>query len=119
MQFMRPIPVLITLIGAIVTGWLAWASSEVFPAVLSILVFGGLIGLLKPKLGPLLVVIVALGIPAFYVLSAALGFPSKWPPEPGPAATLIAIVPAFFAYGAGLAIGSLRYGSADANSDRA
>ena len=95
--------VLLALALGAVAGWLAWLTDEVVPAVAMVLLSTAVLGFLRPKLSPLTALVVGLCVPLFYVVSSAVGYPTRFPSEPGPWASAVVLIPAAFgaAVGAG------------------
>lgn len=96
------LPFALALFAGAVSGYLAWASNEMLPVIGSLLIFGFAFGVWKVRVGWICSIVVALGVPAFYLISEALGLPSRWPPQPNISATFIALIPAVL----GAAVGS-------------
>ncbi len=84
-----------TILGAVLAGWVDFNNNEPQAAVLVILVVTFLAGVVYPGKAWLWAIIVALGIPAVYLIAVALGYHPVSPPSPGWYASLLALIPAF------------------------
>ena len=82
-------------------GWVDFNNDEPQAAVLVILVVTFLLGLMRPKLAWLWAIIVALCLPAVYLVATSLGYRPVSPPSPGWYASLLALIPAFIGAYAG------------------
>jgi hypothetical protein len=91
-------------VAGLISGWIAWGGDEVQPAVFFVFGFAAVFGYLTPRFAPATAILVGSGVPAVYALSALLGHPSPYGPEPNNWASIVAIIPAGFgaALGAGL-----------------
>jgi len=85
----------IALFGSAFAGWVDFNNDEPQAAVLVILAFTLLLGMLFPKRAWLWAIIVGLGVPAVYLVLHALGYQSVGQPSPGWYASLLALIPAF------------------------
>jgi hypothetical protein len=85
----------IAVLGGFIAGAVDFRNDEPQAAVLVIVVFAGLLGLVQPKKAWRWAVIVGLGVPIVYLIATALGYQPKSVPEPGWYASLIALIPAF------------------------
>jgi hypothetical protein len=85
-------------------GYVDFHNDEPQPAVLVILVAGGLLGLLAPRGAWLWAIIIALGIPAAYLIGGAIGATPRAPVEPNIFGSLLALIPAFLATYAGVLV---------------
>ena len=93
----------LAVIGGFLAGAVDFNNDEPQAAVIVIVAFTGLLGLIQPRMAWRWALIVGLGIPIVYLIATALGYPSKSVPEPGWYASLIALIPAFIsAYGGAL-----------------
>ena len=92
---------LIALVGAGFAGWVDFNNDEPQAAVLVILVFTGMLGMLFPKRAWLWAIIVGLGVPAVYLVARAMGAQPASLPSPGWYASIIALIPAFIGAYAG------------------
>jgi hypothetical protein len=92
---------LIALVGAAFAGWVDFNNDEPQAAVLVILVLTFLLGYALPGRAWLWAIIVALGLPAVYLMARSLGYQPKSPPSPGWYASLLALIPAFIGAYAG------------------
>lgn len=92
---------LIALIGAAFAGWVDFNNDEPQAAVLVILVVTFLLGYVLPGRAWLWALIVALGLPAVYLMARSLGYQPKSLPSPGWYASLLALIPAFIGTYAG------------------
>ncbi len=90
------------LAAAIFTGWVDFNNDEPQAAVLVILVSTTLLGGLLPARAWLWAIIVALGLPAMYLLLRSLDYHPVSPPSPAWYASLLAIIPAFLGAYAGV-----------------
>jgi hypothetical protein len=103
-----PLFILLSSIAAgLISGWIAWGGNEVQPAVFFVFGFATVLGFLNPKLMPVSAVLVGSEVPAFYFLSAALGYPTRFVPEPNTWASFVAVIPALVGgtLGAGIRLG--------------
>ncbi len=91
----------IALIGAAFAGWVDFNNDEPQAAVLVILVITALLGWMVPGKSWLWAIIVALGLPAMYLILRTLGYQPVSPPSPGWYASLLALIPAFIGAYAG------------------
>jgi hypothetical protein len=91
----------IALIGAGFAGWVDFNNNEPQAAVLVILVFTSLLGFLQPSKAWLWAIVVALGLPALYLVATSLGYQPVSPPSPGWYASLLDLIPAFIGAYAG------------------
>ena len=98
--------IIIALNAGIFAGWVDFNNDEPQAAVLVILVVTFLLGSLQPRLAWLWAMIVALCLPAVYLVATNLGYQPVSPPSPGLYATLLALIPAFIGAYAG-ALGRL------------
>jgi hypothetical protein len=89
------------LLGAAFAGWVDFNNDEPQAAVLVILVITALLGCLLPGKAWLWGIIVALGLPAMYLLQRAMGLQPTSPPSPRWYASLLALIPAFIGAYAG------------------
>lgn len=85
----------IAVLGGFIAGAVDFRNDEPQAAVLVIVVFAGLLGLVQPKKAWRWAIIVGLGVPIVYLIATALGYQPKSVPEPGWYASLIALIPAF------------------------
>ena len=85
----------LAVIGAFLAGAVDFNNDEPQAAVIVIVVFAGLLGLIQPRRAWRWAVIVGLGVPMVYLIASALGYHSKSVGEPGWYASLIALIPAF------------------------
>jgi hypothetical protein len=92
---------IIALAGGIFAGWVDFNNDEPQAAVLVILVITLLLGLIQPRLAWLWAIIVALSLPAVYLVATNLGYQPVSPPSPGWYASLLALIPAFIGAYAG------------------
>ena len=86
----------IALTGAAIAGAVDFNNDEPQAAVIVIIVFAGLLGLIQPRQAWRWALIVGLGVPIVYLIATELGHQSKSVPEPAWYASLIALIPAFF-----------------------
>jgi hypothetical protein len=86
---------ILALSGGIFAGWVDFNNDEPQAAVLVILVVTFLLGLIQPRLAWLWAIIVALSLPAVYLVATNLGYQPVSPPSPGWYASLLALIPAF------------------------
>ena len=77
-------------------GYVDFHNDEPQPAVLVILVAGGLLGLLAPRLAWLWAIVLVLGIPGAYLVGSMIGAAPRAPIEPA-WGWLVALIPAFLA----------------------
>jgi len=92
---------IIAIAGAAFAGWVDFNNDEPQAAVLVILVWTVLLGMLLPKRAWLWAIILGLGVPAVYLAARAMGFQPASPPSPSWYASLIALIPAFIGAYAG------------------
>jgi len=93
-----------TVAAGLFAGWVDFHNDEVQAAVLVVLVGSGLAGLAQPAHAWRWAVIVALGIPAVYLIGDAIGATPVSPPGPNLFGTLMALIPGFIgAYAGALA----------------
>jgi len=85
----------LAVIGAFTAGAVDFRNDEPQAAVIVIVMFTGLLGLIQPRKAWRWALIVGLGVPIVYLIATALGYHSKSVPEPGWYASLIALIPAF------------------------
>jgi len=85
----------IALTGAAIAGAVDFNNDEPQAAVIVIIVFAGLLGLIQPRQAWRWALIVGLGVPIVYLIATGLGHQSKSVPEPAWYASLIALIPAF------------------------
>ncbi len=89
--------ILISIGIGLFAGYVDFRNDEPQAAVIVIGVGGIIIGFLQPKKAWLWAIIIALGLPAAYLIGAALGYtPHDWP-QPGLYATLLTLIPSFIA----------------------
>jgi hypothetical protein len=105
---MKPLPYVplvaaaLSVAAGLFAGWVDFHNDEPQPAVLVILVAGGFLGLLAPHRAWLWAIIIALGIPAAYLIGGAIGAAPRAPVEPNIFGSLLALIPAFLATYAGV-----------------
>jgi hypothetical protein len=87
--------------------WIDSHATEPQPAAGTILIAAGLLGLLRPGLAWLWALILGVSLFAGYSLFPALRLQPSSPPEPGPYAALIALIPAFIGAYAGVLFNKL------------
>jgi len=92
---------ILALSSGIFAGWVDFNNDEPQAAVLVILVVTFLLGLIQPRLAWLWAIIVALSLPAVYLVATNVGFQPVSPPSPGLYATLLALIPSFIGAYAG------------------
>ena len=85
----------LAVIGGFLAGAVDFNNDEPQAAVIVIVVFAGLLGLIQPRKAWRWALIVGLGVPIVYLIASALGFHAKSVGEPGWYASLIALIPAF------------------------
>ena len=85
----------LAVIGGLLAGAVDFNNDEPQAAVIVIVAFAGLLGLIQPRQAWRWALIVGLGIPIVYLIATGLGYHSKSVPEPGWYASLIALIPAF------------------------
>lgn len=81
--------------GGVVAGAVDFRNDEPQAAVIVIVVFAGLLGVVRPIKAWRWAIIVGLGVPLVYLIATGLGYQPKSLPEPGWYASLIALIPAF------------------------
>jgi hypothetical protein len=86
---------ILALSGGIFAGWVDFNNDEPQAAVLVILMVTFLLGLIQPRLAWLWAIIVALSLPAVYLVATNLSYQPVSPPSPGWYASLLALIPAF------------------------
>jgi len=92
---------ILALAGGIFGGWVDFNNDEPQAAVLVILVLTFLLGMIQPRIAWLWAIIVALCLPAVYLVATSLGYQPVSPPSPGWYASLLALIPAFIGAYAG------------------
>ncbi len=85
----------LAVIGGFLAGAVDFNNDEPQAAVIVILVFAGLLGLIQPRKAWRWALIVGLGVPIVYLIATALGYHAKSVGEPGWYASLIALIPSF------------------------
>lgn len=80
--------------AGLLTGWIDFHATEVLPAIVCVLLFGGLLGLGRPGKAWLWALILAAALPLFYLVSMGLGFSPADGPQPGIYALFIVVIPA-------------------------
>jgi hypothetical protein len=94
----------LALLSAALAGWVDFNNDEPQAALLVILSSTAILGALFPIRAWLWAMIVALGLPAVYLVSRAMGYQPASPPSPGWYASLLAIIPAFIGAYAGVCV---------------
>ncbi len=85
----------LAIMGGFLAGAVDFNNDEPQAAVIVIVVFTGLLGLIQPRKAWRWALVVGLGVPIVYVIATALGYHAKSVGEPGWYASLIALIPAF------------------------
>ena len=85
----------LAVIGGFLAGAVDFNNDEPQAAVIVIMAFTGLLGLIQPRKAWRWGLIVGLGVPIVYLIATALSYHSKSAGEPGWYASLIALIPAF------------------------
>ncbi len=85
----------LAVIGGLLAGAVDFNNDEPQAAVIVIVVFTGLLGLIQPRKAWRWAIIVGLGVPIVYLIATTLGYHPKSVGEPGWYASLIALIPAF------------------------
>lgn len=83
------------ILGGIIIALFDMDQTEVFPAVIMILIFTGVAGFLRPTLAYLWALILGLSIFIVNILAINTGHEFTHPPQPNVYATFVALIPAF------------------------
>jgi len=101
------LPISLAILLGLAAGLVDLNAREVQPAVLCILVFTGLMGILWPKGAWLWGALIGGGIPLLHGLALAVGYRPPYPVQPNVFATFLALIPAFLGACVGAGVGSL------------
>lgn len=93
----------LALVVGLFAGWVDFHNDEPQAAAILLVLFGAVLGFAQPRRAWRWALLIALCIPAAYLIGSALGYqPVSWP-KPGLYATLLALIPAFIGtYGGAL-----------------
>ena len=90
--------------GGLFAGWIDFNQTEVQPTVLALVIFGAVLGFVRPYRAWRWAIILGLCIPLGFLIFSGLGYKPAELPQPGVYASLIALIPAFIGTYAGVLV---------------